>query len=439
MTFYCKNTSCGADLTNRIAKGHISCNCGRDIPYAEIYAEDTDFAPPVLDESVFEWDDEKKVCSDCDEVLIEAFDDEGDLIGYYCEECEHVVDHRGSIISEEEESKESFSNPLPDLFDLKKTRPLDVSNPTLKEFTIQLLELLKHRENENLKNLTLFAYPVQQMIEAAVKPYDIYIKDLELFFTSLTRSWDRNKIYFPGDDLIRVNFSSGYKDGFISLVAGLTNSRVEPYEFFSNPAKYDQDVWRLFIEIEGDLNEFNRHSKSFQQKTTELEALQKIDTALLCYSCNTSHRLKSGLLSAKHSPAKGLCSDCKSSKHTTFLVAQHGKKTTLPIIFDSISEQFFISMSNEEKRVDLMEVWEEYQRTGTIDSVDFDPGDPAESMADLLNIELKLHNSAAEMYAKLRGIPVTNPNNTLKSKGLLRELEWLNEQVKQFVEKVEKN
>lgn len=439
MKFYCKNTSCGADLTERIAKSLPSCKCGRDIPYGEIYAEDADVAHSALDDSVFEWDDEKQVCPDCDEVLHEAFDDEGDLIGYWCEECEHVVDFHGSIISEEEDAKESFSNPLPDLFDLKKTRPLDVSNPTLKEFTIQLLELLKHREKENLKHLTLFAYPVRQMIENAVKPFEIYAKDLDLFFTSLTRSWDRNKIYFPGDSLTRVNFSTGYKKGFISLVAGIANSRVEPHDFFSNPGKFAGEVWRLFVEIEGNLNEFDRHSKSFQQKTIELESLQKIDTQLFCYSCNSSHRLKTGLLSAEHIPAKGLCSDCKSSKHTTFLVTQDDKLTSSPIIFDSISEQFFISLSNEEKRVDLMEVWEEYQRTGTIDSVDFNPGEPAESMADLLNIELKLHNSAAEMYAKLRGIPVTNPNNTLKSKGLLRDLEWLNEQVKQFVEKVEKN
>ena len=110
-----------------------------------------------------------------------------------------------------------------------------------------------------------------------------------------------------------------------------------------------------------------------------------------------------------------------------------------PIIFDPASEQFFISFSNDKERIELREVWEEYQRTGNIDIIDFNPGDPAESMADLLKIELRLHRISAEMYAKLRGIPVTNPNNNVKSKGLLRELDWLNNQVKLFVEKVENN
>ena len=90
-------------------------------------------------------------------------------------------------------------------------------------------------------------------------------------------------------------------------------------------------------------------------------------------------------------------------------------------------------------RIDIREVWEEYQRSGAIGMIDFHPGDPAESMADLLKTELKLHRISAELYAKLRGIPVTNPNNNMRSKGLLRELDWLNEQVKLFVEKVEKN
>lgn len=417
MAVYCKNSSCGADLTKRIEMGYTTCGeCGREIPY-NIISGEGDLDAPVLIED--------------------------DFGGYIAE----------PVIDDYEPEDENVENPYPevdgndeilsdivsDLLDSEKTRPLDVSNPTLKEFAIQLLELLRNSEEKNLKQRALMTYPVQQMIETALKPYGVYNQDIVLFFTSLTRSWDQNKVYFPGDSLARVNFSSGYKKGFISLGAGFTNSRVDPFSYFSDPGEFDREVWRLFVEVEGSLSEFDKHSKSFQPKTTELESLKESDISLFCYSCNTSHRLKSELLSDQHSPAKGLCSNCKSTKHTTFVIDQHGSRTSSPIVFDPASEQFFISFSNDKKGIELREVWEEYQRTGDIDIIDFNPGDPAESMADLLKIELRLHRIAAEMYAKLRGIPVTNPNNILKTKGLLRELDWLNNQVKLFVEKVEKN
>ncbi len=399
--------------------GYTTCGeCGREIPY-NIISGEVDLDAPVLIEDDFgEYDD-------IPEPVLEDYEPEDENV----ENPYPEVDGHDELLSDI----------VSDLLDSEKTRPLDISNPTLKEFAIQLLELLRNSEEENLKQRSLMTYPVQQMIEIALKPYDIYNQDIVLFFTSLTRSWDQNKVYFPGDSLVRVNFSSGYKEGFISLVAGITNLRVDPFSYFSDPGKFDRAVWRLFIEVEGSLSEFDKHSKLFQPKTTELESLKESDISLLCYSCNAPHRLKSGLLSDQHSPAKGLCSDCKSTKHTTFVINQHGSHTSSPIIFDPASEQFFISFSNDKKGIDLREVWDEYQRTGDIDIIDYNPGDPAESMADLLKIELRLHRIAAEMYAKLRGIPVTNPNNNLKSKGLLRELDWLNNQVKLFVEKVEKN
>lgn len=418
MTVYCQNSQCSADLTKRIKMSYTTCGeCGREIPYYTIHGEGDLDAPVLIEDDFGELDIAEPVLED------------------YEPEDENVENPYPEVDGHDE----LLSDIVSDLLDSEKTRPLDVSNPTLKEFGIQLLELLRNSEEENLKQRSLMTYPVQQMIESALKPYSIYHQDIVLFFTNLTRSWDQNKVYFPGDSLVRVNFSSGYKDGFISLVAGFANSRVDPFSYFFDPKKFDRKVWRLFIEAEGTLSEFDTNSKLVQPATANFEWLQGSDISLICYSCNTSHRLKSGLLSDQHSPAKGLCSDCKSTKHTTFLVGQHGSLASSPIIFDPASEQFFISFSNDKERIELREVWEEYQRTGDIDIIDFNPGDPAESMADLLKIELRLHRIAAEMYAKLRGIPVTNPNNNLKSKGLLRELDWLNNQVKLFVEKVEKN
>lgn len=421
--------------------GYTTCGeCGREIPYNTIHGEGDLDSLVLIEDDLGESSGGDINCEVCGD-FVGIIEHEDGTDEYWCGECEHKVDSEGFLIdwAEDEEQGESLSDIVSELLNPEKTKHLGVSNPTLKEFAIQLLELLRNSEEENLKQGSLMTYPVQQMIEIALKPYDIYNQDIELFFTSLTRSWDQHKVYFPGDSLVRVNFSSGYKKGFISLVAGFTNSGVDPFDYFSDPGKFDREVWRLFIEAEGTLSEFDTNSKSFQQKTTELEWLQESDISLICYSCNTSHRLKLGLLSDQHSPAKGLCSDCKSTKHATFLVGQHGSLASSPIIFDPASEQFFISFSNDKERIELREVWEEYQRTGDIDIIDFNPGDPAESMADLLKIELRLHRIAAEMYAKLRGIPVTNPNNNLKSKGLLRELDWLNNQVKLFVEKVEKN
>lgn len=448
MKVYCENTSCGADLTERKERGFMNCpECltmqtswfgGHDVEdHSE--ANEIEIDEEIVDEYV-------EISTECLTCGGEATSGKsGDW--FWCNDCNHWVDEDGECGTsdcetcnvESDVSGEALSNLVPDLLNPEKTRALDVSNPTLKEFAIKLLALLQNKVQESHKNRTLYAYPVQQTIEAALKPYDVYKKDMEHFFHSISRSWDENKIYFPGDSLVRINFSSGYKKGFMTLIAGVANSRIDPYNYFTNHSTFEKEIWRLFVEVEGDLSEYDTRLESFQSKTTELESLKNTEISLNCYSCNTSHKLKLGLLSDEHSPSKGHCSDCKSVKHTVSLVGQNGKSVNTPVIFDSISEQFLISFSNEMNRIDIREVWEEYQRSGAIGMIDFHPGDPAESMADLLKTELKLHRISAELYAKLRGIPVTNPNNNMRSKGLLRELDWLNEQVKLFVEKVEKN
>ena len=58
-------------------------------------------------------------------------------------------------------------------------------------------------------------------------------------------------------------------------------------------------------------------------------------------------------------------------------------------------------------------------------------------LEDILELELKLHRSSADLYAKLRGIPLAlNSKSTTDLSLTLHELYWLDEQIMRILKKL---
>jgi hypothetical protein len=174
-----------------------------------------------------------------------------------------------------------------------------------------------------------------------------------------------------------------------------------------------------------------------QPPTDMLSGITSEKEYATCVGCSAEHLVRN-LLDDHFETEIGVCNHCGSSEFLTLLKDSSGDRE-IRVVFNPRTGSFHHTYLTSLESLDLDEVWQRYNETGEIDFSSFlseeVTGIP-EELNDLLRLELMLHRSAAELYAKLRSIPLASVDAKgrreralLKLKMLRRELIEISEQL----------
>lgn len=345
---------------------------------------------------------------------------------------------------DEEEPPMDLNVRLDDLFPLEEAPD---SSSLCEGFIQHLLRVIYSRESvKNGASTTHFNSGKEFIKQLFRKDSMISSEQVERFISHSNQMWDNNALYFKGQVLSRMNFEHPIEKHQyrLSIVARESNFGIEPISFFSETNTSSDTNWAIILSSTDGQSWGDRWigSKQGFEELREAEFIEWFsiyDDILICYTCEKSYNARSSLLKDEHLPLRGTCSECSSTKFNFVDVPTGKVKTSIPIIYDHTRKAFYPSIVNQDEELDIEEIWEEYRRTNSIDTVENFPlpsGAIPDSLQEIIRLELQLHRSSAELYAKLRGIPLSYPNHLRDGVEVLRELRWLNDQVLRLAERI---
>jgi hypothetical protein len=346
---------------------------------------------------------------------------------------------------DEEAPPVDFNGQLDDLFPLEEAPD---SSSLCEGFIQHLLRVIYSRESVKNGASTTHFNSGKEFIKQLFRNGQRMIssEQVERFISHSNQVWDNNALYFKGQVLSRMNFEHPMEKHqyHLSIVARESNFGIEPISFFSETNTSSENNWAIILSSTDGQSWGDRWIGSKQgfevlREAEFIEWFSIYDDILICYTCEKSYNARSSLLKDEHLPLRGTCSECSSTKFN-FVDGPPGKvKTSIPIIYDHTRKAFYPSIVNQDEELDIEEIWEEYRRTNSIDTVENFPlpsGAIPDSLQEIIRLELQLHRSSAELYAKLRGIPLSYPNHLRDGVEVLRELRWLNDQVLRLAERI---
>ena len=338
---------------------------------------------------------------------------------------------------------------------------LGISNTTFEDFSVQLLKMIKERKRDaDSTNYTLFFHTTAirlQTLLSNIFDNSTAQEQARLFTATVSRSWVNNKVYFNGDCLVKINFKD-YDLGanWIGLYAKRTNIGINPLEHFSSSLK--SNVWIIIIHTVDSIFKVEP-SDERPIKTSDIEINrwknQCVNT-LTCSVCNRESRVKSAILTETNIPMPGFCPVvlCNSNNFTIDaikigsinnsnnyqIITKSNEQNRLTLQFNTVDGAFYVTTDKLADEIDVIELWNEFQNSGNMEEsiAKYSPADHKSSkLEELLDLELKLHRTSADLYAKLRGIPLTLGSESKTDLSLtLQELYWLDEQLIRIQKKI---
>jgi hypothetical protein len=264
-------------------------------------------------------------------------------------------------------------------------------------------------------------------------------EQVELFVDMTNQLWDRKVLYFKGDVLHRMNVIVGSGNSYcLSIMAKESNVGIQPIAFFSEIKSFgDLSPWVILLTTGGgEIWMCGRLDEELNKIDTDVmtEWYSVNDEILVCVTCDKQYPRNSSLHKDSHVPMRGFCTSCHSRKFVLEMVVAGKGATLMTIIYDVATKKFYESVMEQEDALDIDEIWAEYKRTDSIDTTAV--GAISDSVKEIIRLELKLHQSSAALYAKLRVIPLSDPNRLKGGVEVLRELRWLNDQVTRLEKRI---
>jgi hypothetical protein len=338
---------------------------------------------------------------------------------------------------------------------------LGISNTTFEDFSVQLLKMIEERKKgTDGINYSLFFHTTVinlQTLLSKIFDYSLAQEQARLFTTNINRSWVKNKVYLNGECLTKINFKNNDSEAsWIGLYAKRTNIGINPVEHFSDSSK--SNVWIIIIHTVDSTFKVEP-SDERPIKTSDIEINrwknQCVNT-LTCSVCNRESRTKSTILSETNIPMPGFCpiASCNSnnftidaskigsinSSHNYQIITKSNEQNRLTLQFNTLDGAFYVTTDKLADEIDVIELWDEFQNSGSMEEsmAKYSPADHKSSkLEELLDLELKLHRTSADLYAKLRGIPLTLGSKSKTDLSLtLQELYWLDEQLIRVQKKI---
>lgn len=317
-------------------------------------------------------------------------------------------------------------------------------NKSLPNFIQHLSQLIQSEEYaSNSDSENQFQSGKDYLQKVLVEESLITEQQFEQFIRYSYQAWDSNALYLPGYELHKVNIVNGSNQKYsLTFVAREPNLGIHPIRFFSETDSSKPSQWVVLITPDTGDRLICVQGFDQLQKLSEGERMgwHKINDAIFsCFTCETTYHAHDSLLKETHIPMKGFCAKCDSAKFIFQMKGYDGEVSLVPVIYNVNKKQFCASIVEQEESLDIEELWKEYQMTDAIEPITgnllSDGGLPG-ALEDIIRLELKLHESSAELYSKLRGIPISYPNNLRNGVEVLLELVWLNDQVLRLTKRI---
>ena len=111
-----------------------------------------------------------------------------------------------------------------------------------------------NKESEGITN-SLFFSTTAIRIEGIIK--DVFgnadaQEKTRLFTSNISRMWVKNRVYFNGDCLVKINFGGvplAVNQGSIGLYAKKTNVGIDPIEHLSDKSNPGSNVWIIILRM----------------------------------------------------------------------------------------------------------------------------------------------------------------------------------------------
>lgn len=336
---------------------------------------------------------------------------------------------------------------------------LGISDTTIVNFTTQLIKML-NKESEGITNSLFFSTTnirIQEIIKDIFGNVDAQGK-ARLFTSNISRMWVKNRVYFNGDCLAKINFDMLFQNhASIGLYAKKTNVGIDPIEHLSDRPNSTSSAWIIIIK-NGDLIFKFEPSDVRHIKTSDIEIQRwknQCENTLTCTVCNKTYKAKSEILKESNIPMPGYCltPSCNSiiftseaskigsgARHYARIATKSHEENKLTLLYNITDKLFYVTTDKFAGEIDVIELWEEFEKTGDMHSsaAKYIPvKHKSNKLEDILELELKLHRSSADLYAKLRGIPLAlNSKSTTDLSLTLHELHWLDEQIMRILKKL---
>ena len=258
--------------------------------------------------------------------------------------------------------------------------------------------------------------------------------DVQSVMSHISSVWEPNRLYRSGDFLIRMYFRDTVRTKVVYVVTmwcQQSHINANPIHFLANLggpnnqqwmlgfAQFDQEGPKTNIVLDGDgtmAPMANHHN----------ESKNKQDDVLHCEWCEAENRAKLKV------ETTGKCTYCPSTKYI------FGDEM---VSYDIHKKAFFCSMLETEGRQNLDEIWGSLSSEDSItleDTREFRTLKESRilTIEELMTLETKLHHSSAALYANLRSIGLSYPNQISHSPAILRELVWINNQIERIMVKL---
>ena len=334
-----------------------------------------------------------------------------------------------------------------------------ISNTTRLNFTTQLIKMLNNKSEEITNSLSFSTtnIRIQEIIKDIFGNVDAQEK-ARLFTSNISRIWVKNRIYFNGDCLAKINFDMLFQNhASIGLYAKKTNVGIDPIEHLSDRPNSALSAWIIIIKNGDSIFKFEP-SDVRQIKTSDIEIQRwknKCENILTCTVCDKIYKAKSEILKESNIPMPGYCltPSCNSiiftseaskigsgARHYARIATKSHEENKLTLLYNITDKLFYVTTDKFAGEIDVIELWEEFEKTGDMQSsaAKYIPvKHKSNKLEDILELELKLHRSSADLYAKLRGIPLAlNSKSTTDLSLTLHELHWLDEQIMRILKKL---
>jgi hypothetical protein len=243
-------------------------------------------------------------------------------------------------------------------------------------------------------------------------------------------TWHPNAYYFKGDILHQQKFGVEPNDVRVSIVANRDHARSDPIRCFTQPGEA-APAWCMVLRYDGEIMILRPGQDLFPMT----EQLSSLNTILCCSGCGLEH-LKNHLLNIGNEPEQGACTHCGSIEFHPLL---GGDATEIPsdtIVFDRRYRRYHLSISSNPNALDLEKLWAEFLENGTFSiAKDADLTYP-DGFEEMLRLELQLHRSGAELYAKLRSIPLSTSDDKLQMERAYSKLRVIRQELLNITEQL---
>ena len=259
--------------------------------------------------------------------------------------------------------------------------------------------------------------------------------DVHSLMSHMSSVWEPNRLYRSGDFLVRMYFRDTVKAKVVYVVTmwcQQSHINANPMHFLANLGGPNNQKWMLgfaqfaqegaktniVLDGDGTMAPMAKHHN---------ESKDRQDDILRCEWCGAENRAKLKV------ETTGKCTYCPSTKY------MFGDEM---LSYDIHKKAFFGSMLDSEGLQNLDEIWGSLSseiNTITLDDArDFEAVKDSriQTIEEMMTLETKLHHSSAALYAKLRSIGLSYPNQLSHSPATLRELIWINDQIERIMVKL---